>query len=289
MTGSTEPTEPTGQTDLAESLTHLAARLATEAGRAARDGRAARGIAASATKSTATDMVTEFDRASEAFIVAGLQQERPDDGIVGEEGASTEGTTGVSWLVDPIDGTTNFLYGLAGWGVSIAARQDGETIAAAVYLPATDELFTATLGQGARLNGAPIHCSTTTALPLTLVATGFGYRPEQRAVQAARVAALLPQVRDLRRFGAASADLCYAAAGRVDAYFEENLGPWDIAAGELIAREAGCRTGGLDGGKARPSTLLAAAPGIFEPLRDLIARIDADLAAGRSAAVQPNR
>ena len=97
------------------------------------------------------------------------------------------------------------------------------------------------------------------------------------------------QVRDLRRFGATSADLCYAAAGRVDAYFEENLGPWDIAAGELIAREAGCRTGGLDGGKARPSTLLAAAPGIFEPLRDLIARIDADLAAGRSAAVQPNR
>lgn len=279
-------TEPA---DVAGALTELAARLATEAGRTARDGRAARGIAASDTKSTATDMVTEFDKASEAFIVAGLRAARPDDGIVGEEGTADSGSSGISWLVDPIDGTTNFLYGLAGWGVSIAARQERETIAAAVYLPATDELFTATLGRGAWLNGAPIRCSATTALPLALVATGFGYRPEQRAVQAARVAALLPQVRDLRRFGAASADLCYAAAGRVDAYFEENLGPWDIAAGELIAREAGCRTGGLDGGKARPSTLLVATPAVFEPLRDLIAAIDADLAAAPGDANGTNR
>lgn len=259
------------------ALLALASRLALEAGRMVRDGRRDRGISAADTKSTATDMVTEFDRASEELIVGGLRAARPHDGIVGEEGTDTPGTSGVDWLVDPIDGTTNFLYGLPGWAVSIAARTAEGTLVGVVYVPATDELFTARAGHGAFLNGERIGCSTTTELALTLVATGFSYSAERRRGQAARVAALLPQVRDVRRFGAASADLCHVAAGRVDAYFEQWLGPWDIAAGALVATEAGCVVGALDGGPLRPASVLAANPAVFAPLRDLIAAIDHDL------------
>ena len=266
----------------AEPLVRLAGRLATEAGRMVRDGRAAAGGTAGAlsvaTKSTATDMVTEFDTASERLIVAGLRAERPDDGIVGEEGTSSDGTTGVSWLIDPIDGTTNFLYGLAGYAVSIAAMGPAGAVAGAVYLPATDELFTATAGGGAFLDGVAISCSATTQVGSALVGTGFSYQPERRAVQAQRVAWLIPHVRDIRRLGAAAADLCYVACGRLDAYFEEHLGPWDLAAGELIAREAGCRTGALDGGPVHPGSVLAAPPALFEPLRALVARADDELA-----------
>jgi myo-inositol-1(or 4)-monophosphatase len=260
-----------------DELLRLATELALQAGRMARDGRAERGIATTSTKSTATDMVTEFDRASEALIVAGILGARPDDAIIGEEGTDTDGTSGVDWLIDPIDGTTNFLYGLPGWAVSIAARTAAGTQAAAVYVPATDELFTATAGGGAFLNGAPIMCSTTDDLALALVATGFSYQSQRRAVQAQRVAELLPQVRDMRRFGAAAADLCNLAAGRVDVYFEQYLGPWDLAAGELVAREAGCVTGSLDGGAVRPESVLAANPALFGPMRELIAGIDARL------------
>jgi myo-inositol-1(or 4)-monophosphatase len=259
-------------------LLALASRLALEAGRMARDGRRDRGISAADTKSTATDMVTEFDRASEELIVGGLRAARPHDGIVGEEGTDTPGSSGVDWLVDPIDGTTNFLYGLPGWAVSIAARTAAGTQVGVVYVPATDELFTAEAGRGAFLNGQPIRCSATTDLALALVATGFSYSAERRRGQAARVAALLPRVRDVRRFGAASADLCHVAAGRVDAYFEQWLGPWDIAAGALIAAEAGCIVTGLDGGPLSPASVLAANPHVFAPLRDLVAEIDRDLA-----------
>lgn len=262
---------------LLDQLLELATTLAVQAGRMVRDGRAERGIEVAATKSTATDMVTEFDRASETLIVAGILAARPHDGIIGEEGTDARGTSGVDWLIDPIDGTTNFLYGLPGWGVSIAARTGAGTQVGVVYVPATDELFTATAGGGALLNGAPITCSTTGELPLALVATGFSYRADRRAAQAQRVAQLLPRVRDMRRFGAAAPDLCYLAAGRVDAYFEQWLGPWDLAAGELIAREAGCRTGSLDGGPVTPSSVLAANPALFGPLRDLIEEIDAGL------------
>ena len=266
----------TGRHDDVELLS-LASRLALQAGRMARDGRRERGISAADTKSTATDMVTEFDRASEELIVGGLRDARPHDGIVGEEGTDTPGTSGVDWLVDPIDGTTNFLYGLPGWGVSIAARTAEGTRVGVVYVPTTDELFTARAGHGAFLNGERIGCSTTSDVTLTLVATGFSYSAERRRGQAARLAALLPQVRDVRRFGAASADLCYVAAGRVDAYYEQWLGPWDIAAGALIAIEAGCVVGGLDGGPMRPASVLAANPHVFTSLRDLIASIDHDL------------
>ncbi len=246
------------------------------------DGRAAAGIATADTKSSSTDVVTEFDRASEALIVAGIRAARPGDGIVGEEGTATVGTSGIHWLIDPIDGTTNFLYGLPGYAVSIAVRASvddpADTLVGVVYVPTTGELFTATSGGGAFLNGEPIRCSATIDLSLALVGTGFSYQPERRSRQARRVATMIPHVRDIRRFGAAAPDLCYVAAGRLDVYFEEFLGPWDLAAGELIAREAGCRTGAIDGGPARPSSVLVANPALFDPARQLIR--DADEALG---------
>lgn len=262
---------------LQRELLGLATDLALQAGRLACDGRAERGIAATSTKSSATDMVTEFDKANETLIVGGILGVRPDDAIIGEEGTDSPGTSGVDWLIDPIDGTTNFLYGLPGWAVSIAARTAEGTQVGVVYVPTTDELFTATASGGAFLNGRPIRCSATDDLSLALVATGFSYQADRRARQAQRVAALLPRVRDLRRFGAAAADLCNLAAGRVDVYFEQWLGPWDLAAGELVAREAGCITGGIDGGDVRPDSVLAANPALFGPMQQLIAGIDDQL------------
>jgi len=262
---------------LQAELLALSTRLALAAGHLAHTGRAERGIAEALTKSSATDVVTEFDKANEALIVGGVLAARPDDAIIGEEGTDTAGTSGVHWLIDPIDGTTNFLYGLPDWAVSIAAATADGTQVGVVYVPAIDELFTATAGGGAFLNGRPIGCSTTNRLELALVATGFSYLPDRRAAHAQRMAVLLPQVRDMRRSGAAAPDLCSVAAGRVDIYFEQWLGAWDLAAGELIAREAGCLTGSLDGGPARPDSVLVANPALFAPTQQLIARIDAQL------------
>ena len=257
-----------------DELLRLATDLALRAGRLARDGRAEHGIATTDTKSSATDMVTEFDKASEALIVSGILDARPDDAIIGEEGTDTAGTSAIDWLIDPIDGTTNFLYDLPGWAVSIAARSVRGTEVAVVYVPTTDELFTAIVGEGAFLNGRRLQCTDTDDISLALIATGFSYQVERRRQQAKRVAAMLPRVRDIRRFGAAAPDLCYVAAGRVDAYFEQWLGPWDLAAGELIAREAGCRTGSLDGGSVRPDSVLVANPVLFASLQTLIRDID---------------
>lgn len=276
------------------SLVDLAARLAIEAGQLVRRGRFERGVGDAATKSTVTDVVTEFDRMSEAHILRGISAARPHDAVTGEEGTSKAGSSGVSWLVDPIDGTTNFTYGYPGYCVSIAAAVDGVTRAGVVYLPATDELFTASLGGGARLDGRAITCSATTDLNMTLVATGFSYVPTRRAAQGARIAALLPRIRDIRRSGAAASDLCHVAAGRVDAYFEEWLGPWDHAAGSLIAREAGCTVGDI-GARAQADEsagpgLLVATPGVFDDLRRLIDEVDARLASeGGASGVTESR
>ena len=270
-----------------DELLDLAVDLARRAGRMVRDGRAAHGVTAAATKSSATDVVTEFDRASERLIADGIASARPRDGIVGEEGTSTASTSGIHWLVDPIDGTTNFLYGLPGYAVSIAActpdasevgrGEVGRAEVGAVYVPSTDEMFTAVRGRGAWLNGERIGCSTTDDLSHALVATGFSYLPERRATQARRVAEMLPRVRDIRRLGAAAPDLCYVAAGRFDLSFEEWLGPWDMAAGELIAREAGCRSGAIGGGPAWPGSLLVSNPRLFDAARELINGIDEGL------------
>jgi len=260
-------------TDSADDLCSLAARLAVAAGDLVREGRK-HGLTSVSTKSTDTDVVTEFDRASERLIVDGLRAERPHDALVGEEGTDSVGVSGIRWLIDPIDGTTNFQYDLPGYAVSIAALSDEQSLAGAVYIPSSRELFTAVAGGGARLDGTPIHCGTNSSLQHALVATGFSYHVEQRRRQAARIAALIPRVRDIRRMGAAAPDLCYVAAGRFDVYFEESLGPWDWAAGELIAREAGCRTGRFDGGPVASEQVLVANPALFEQMIELLADTD---------------
>lgn len=257
-------------TDLATQLSDLAARLAVKAGKLVHDGRRS-GITSSSTKSSATDVVTEFDRASERMIVEGLRAERPDDALVGEEGTDSAGASGVRWLIDPIDGTTNFLYDLPGYAVSIAAQDGDGPLVGTVYVPSSGELFTAIRGRGAMLDGVPIRCGSTATLDQALVATGFSYLVDRRRDQGQRFARLIAQIRDIRRFGAASTDLCYVAAGRLDVYFEQWLGPWDWAAGELIAREAGCRTGRFDGGPLDRTEVLAANPVLFAQMVELLA------------------
>jgi myo-inositol-1(or 4)-monophosphatase len=260
------------------TLRELACRLAVEAGTLAAEGRrgdvesgGSRAAMTAATKSSRTDVVTRHDRAAEALIVDGLRRARPDDAIVGEEGANQAGTSGVAWLIDPIDGTTNFLYGLPMWSTSVGAIDADGPAAGAVYIPATNDLFAAARGQGATRNGVPIAASGELELSLALVATGFGYTPERRRAQAARLADIAPVIRDIRRSGSAAIDLCYTAAGLVDAFFEENLNAWDIAAGELIAREAGCRSGDFRGGPLTPAEVLVATPAIFDDLAALLA------------------
>lgn len=258
-------------------LLQIARSLAVEAGDLVATGRAS-GSITSESKSTVTDMVTEYDRAAEALIVGRLRTLRPTDGIIGEEGTDTEGSSGIRWLVDPIDGTTNYLYDLPGYAVSIAAADEQGAVVGAVYIPALRELYSAQRGGGAMLNDMPITCSALSDPTTALVATGFSYHPERRAAQARRVSRMIHAVRDIRRMGAASVDLCFVAAGRLDAYFEEGLGPWDLAAGELIAREAGCRTGDFNGGPARPGEVLAANPALFGAMLGLI----------RAASAAPN-
>lgn len=235
------------------------------------------GVGATSTKSTPTDLVTALDRAAEERIVERLRVCRPDDAIVGEEGADRPGRSGLRWYVDPIDGTTNFVYGLGGYAVSVGVADADGAVAGAVHVPSTGELFSAHRGGGATCDGLPIGPSEHGDLNRALVATGFSYDAARRARQAQRVAALLPQVRDLRRLGAAAVDLCLVACGRVDVYFEEHLNPWDCAAGLLIASEAGCRTSDLDGGPARPEALLVCAPALHEPMLALL-RVTSDTA-----------
>ena len=222
------------------------------------------------TKSSATDMVSEMDRAAEVAIEELLLGARPDDGMLGEEGTDRAGTSGVRWIVDPLDGTTNYLYGLPGFAVSIAAEVDGEVRAGVVYDVVRDELFAATKGGGATRDGRPIRCSDAADLPTALLATGFAYDSERRRAQAEVVVQVIPRVRDIRRFGAAAVDLCTVACGRLDGYWERGLAPWDLAAGALIASEAGAVVTDFDGGPPARGAVVAAAPGIAAPLRALL-------------------
>jgi myo-inositol-1(or 4)-monophosphatase len=254
----------------------LAVDLARRAGALALSMHA--GLGSSDTKSTPTDVVTAADRASEALLVEGIRAARPGDGVLGEEGASTDGTTGVRWVVDPVDGTVNYLYGLPQWAVSIGVEVDGTTEVGVVYDPSKDELFTAVRGGGAQLDGRPLRCNAVSELSQTLVATGFGYDARRRAKQAALLPTVLPAVRDIRRVGAGALDLCAVAAGRVDAYYEQGLSPWDMSAGLLIATEAGARVGGLRGRGPSGDMVVAASPGVFDALHDLLVSLDADAA-----------
>ncbi len=232
-------------------------------------------------KSSPTDIVTQLDRAAEQLIRDRLLAARPADAILGEEGGET-GHGSVRWIVDPLDGTVNYLYGLPDWAVSIAAEVDGAVVAAAVCVPLRRAMFTATLGGGAWLesewNAGPLRLACNSGIPLAsaLVATGFGYAASQRAVQGQVAAAVLPQVRDIRRTGSAANDLCSVAAGYVDAYYEQGVHEWDIAAGGLIAREAGAVMGGLGGRTAGEAMTVAAAPELFRALHDMLAGLDAD-------------
>ena len=251
-------------------LMNLAARIARRAGDLVNEGRRQGDLAAD-TKSSATDMVTKWDRLSERTIVDAIREARPDDGIVGEEGTDVSSRSGVSWLIDPIDGTTNFMYGLSGYAVSIAAVDTEGSLAGVVYLPATRELFAAARGHGSWLGGRRLACSNVSEPATALIGTGFSYTAARRAEQGERIGRLLPRVRDIRRLGAAAPDLCFVADGRIDAYFEENLSPWDLAAGILVATEAGAIASDFSGGPPRPAEVLVAPPSLHPHLVRLLA------------------
>ena len=290
---------PGGPPDPA-SLRDLAVSVAREAGDllAARAGR----VEVADTKSSPTDVVTEMDRRSEELIRSRILAVRPGDTILGEEGGQTGSTDGapVRWVIDPLDGTVNYLYGLPGWAVSIGAEVElpalgavpaggdvggaaggdvgRKIVAGAVYVPVLGEMFSAFAGGGAWLESAAgrrrLRCSPGVSLDRALVGTGFGYLAARRKVQGEVVAALLPRLRDIRRIGVASVDLCAVAAGRLDGFYERGLNYWDWAAGALVAAESGAVVGGLNGAPVSSSMTVAAGPGLFGPLADALAALD---------------
>jgi myo-inositol-1(or 4)-monophosphatase len=220
-----------------------------------------------ASKSTPTDPVSEADLESQHTILAMLGERRPDDAFMGEEeGADAAGSTGLRWIVDPLDGTVNFLYGIPQWSVTIAVRDHAGTLAGVVHDPVAGETFSAVRGEPPRRNGAPLPSRASHAPPLSqsLIATGFAYAADVRAEQGAIIARLLPEVRDIRRLGSAALDLCGTALGRYDAYFERGVHIWDIAAGELICAGVGLEL------REIPEGILAAPPALVEPLARII-------------------
>ncbi len=262
-------------------------------------------VEVAATKSSPTDVVTEMDSRSEELIRSRILAARPSDAILGEEGGliGNADNAPVLWVIDPLDGTVNYLYGLHDWAVSIAAEvewgEGGEVggaaggevggaaggevgrkiVAGAVYVPVRGELFCAVRGHGAWLQAGedywqPLECGPGVQLDQALVGTGFGYRKERRKVQGEVVAAMLPQVRDIRRIGVASVDLCAVAAGRLDGFYERGLNYWDWAAGALVATEAGAVVGGLNGNPVSSSMAVAAGPALFGPLTSALAALD---------------
>jgi myo-inositol-1(or 4)-monophosphatase len=267
--------------DPRELLT-LAEDMAREAGRLIVDERP-RHLGVASTKTSATDIVTEMDQRAEQLLVDRITAARPHDGILGEEGAAHEGTSGVTWVVDPIDGTVNYLYEIPAYAVSVAARVADHVVAGAVVNPVSGEVWTALHGEGAWLDGRRLELGEAPTLSMALVATGFGYDPRRRARQAQVLEVILPLVRDVRRVGAASLDLCALATGRVDAYYEQGLKPWDLAAGGLIAAEAGATVTGLHGRPAGEPLVVAARKPLVGALVGLLEGLDADadpLAAG---------
>jgi myo-inositol-1(or 4)-monophosphatase len=246
--------------------------LAERAARAAGEvllsyyGRAPEGLAS---KTSATDPVSDADREAERVIRELLEAERPDDGLVGEEGSRSSGDSGRRWVVDPLDGTVNFLYGLRAWGVSVALEDEEGLAVGVVFNPVSRECFAAERGKGATLNGQPIHVTGCRSLDRAMVATGFSYESERRAEQAEILVRLLPRIRDLRRAGAAALDLAYVAAGRADSFYERGLKRWDEAAGLLLVQEAGGVTAELNG---EPHGVMAAGTAeLLEELRRFVA------------------
>lgn len=266
--------EPATLDDLKRELLELSISIASEAS----DLVAMRSASISTldTKSSTTDIVTDVDRAAEALIVDRIRAARPDDGIVGEEGTGVVGTSGIDWVVDPIDGTTSFVYSYPGYSVSIAASSGVGTLAGAVADPVHGHVYSAALGMGAHRNDVSLKVNNIDDLGAGLIATGFSYDAERRGRQGQVLTGLLPNVRDIRRSGSAALDLCFVACGQVDAYFEIGLNMWDLAAGLLIAQEAGARSI-AEFPEGRPPFIVASAPGIAEALFDQLERHDARL------------
>jgi myo-inositol-1(or 4)-monophosphatase len=217
-------------------------------------------------KSSAVDFATQMDQQAESLIVKRLLAARPEDGIIAEEGAAQPSKSGITWVIDPLDGTVNYLYGLPGWNISIAAKNSDGVVAGVVFAPTINSLWKATKGGGAYLNNKAIKCNDPVNLNLALIATGFSYDLELRKEQGARIQKLIPQIRDLRRNGAAAVDLCYVAMGAVDAYFESSLKEWDFAAGGLIATEAGALISGRTGGAPDGDMVVCAGPSLHAQL-----------------------
>jgi myo-inositol-1(or 4)-monophosphatase len=267
---------------LLRALEDLAIAAAGAAGRfIVQDRPSALGVAQ--TKTSVNDIVTVMDQRSETLLRAQLLGSRPHDAILGEEDGASEGTSGITWVIDPIDGTVNYLYGIPAYCVSVAAvigdagrLGQWQPVAGAVCNPLTAEIFHARLGGGARVRrgdeDAAIGVSTVDVLVQSLVATGFGYLPEVRARQGEVLAAILPEIRDIRRAGSAALDLCAVARGSVDAYYESGLHPWDLAAGWVIATEAGALVSGLNGVAPGQPAVVAAGPGIHG---SLLSRLEA--------------
>jgi myo-inositol-1(or 4)-monophosphatase len=287
----------------AAALLRIAVDAASEAGRLLASWRGDLRPEVIDTKSSPTDVVTEMDRRSEALITGRIRGVRPGDTVLGEEGGQTAGTavpdrngaghgdgsaapSRVRWVVDPLDGTVNYLYGLPDWAVSIAAEVDGTVVAGVVEVPRFGETFTAVAGQGAWLHrggaATALRCTSGVTLGQALVGTGFGYASGRRQVQGEVIAVLLPHVRDIRRGGSAAVDLCSVAAGRMDAFFERGLNHWDYAAGGLIAREAGAMVGGLAGRAESTSMAVAAGPELYQQLDNFLNRLNPERDAQRS-------
>lgn len=266
--------------EFSTDLANLALEIGREAGALAHNGQDQ--VRVEDTKSSPSDVVTQMDRACESHIRTRLAGVRPDDDFIGEESGASESlqSGAVRWIVDPIDGTVNYVYGLPNWAVSIAAERDGEVLAGVVVAPALGVDYIAVRGQGSyALRGGQKHrlqCSRQDELSMALVATGFGYRRARRVEQARVVSALLPEIRDIRRLGAAALDLCAVGAGLVDVYYERGLNPWDLAAGGLVASEAGAVVSGLRGKPASDAMTLAAPAALCEQLERRLVELEAD-------------
>ena len=229
--------------------------------------RPARGVGS---KSTPTDVVSDADRDSERLLKRIILSQRPDDGIVAEETGKRPSRSGITWILDPLDGTVNFLFHIPEWCVSIAAEDEQGVAVGVVYNPNRDEMFSSTRGRGAYLNGSAITASTKSDLATALIGTGFAYVPEARELQARRLPSLLPRVRDIRRAGSAALDLASVACGRLDGDFEAPMEPWDKAAGTLLVTEAGGTVSELEGPLDLSAGVIAAGSNLHDELRALV-------------------
>lgn len=266
---------------LVAELRALAERVAVAASDMVRESRPTT-VEVAATKSSSVDIVTQMDAASEILLRKLILEARPTDAILGEEDGHVSGTSGLTWVVDPIDGTVNYLYGIPAYAVSVAVvagsgdPEEWTALAGCVVHIGDGRRWTASRGGGATRDGVPIHVNAPTTLEQSLVGTGFGYAAQRRAAQAQVLAQVLPKVRDIRRIGSAALDLCMVAEGQLDLVYERGLNPWDMAAGALLVAEAGGVVTGLRGRAAARDMTVAGPAESVARLADLLTSLDAD-------------